>query len=145
MPSNKTFRTKIKLAKAAKQNRPIPQWIRLRTDNTIKYNAKRRHWRRTKRESIEEYAGLHAILICTSQHLNCEYCSGWRARGILWSWSICIEGEDEHLLENRHLSYGRLCDRNVMRQSRISFLHINCKTQILSNSQQEICVSYTCP
>jgi ribosomal protein L39E len=29
---------------AQKQNRPIPQWIRLRTGNTIRYNAKRRHW-----------------------------------------------------------------------------------------------------
>eukprot|EP00211_Chloroparvula_japonica_P018306 CAMPEP_0119122666 /NCGR_PEP_ID=MMETSP1310-20130426/2855_1 /TAXON_ID=464262 /ORGANISM="Genus nov. species nov., Strain RCC2339" /LENGTH=51 /DNA_ID=CAMNT_0007112355 /DNA_START=109 /DNA_END=264 /DNA_ORIENTATION=- len=48
MPSQKTFRTKTKLAKAAKQNRPIPQWIRMRTDNRIRYNAKRRHWRRTK-------------------------------------------------------------------------------------------------
>ncbi|EPY51356.1 60S ribosomal protein L39 [Schizosaccharomyces cryophilus OY26] len=48
MPSNKTFRTKQKLAKAQRQNRPIPQWIRLRTGNTIHYNMKRRHWRRTK-------------------------------------------------------------------------------------------------
>ncbi|BFZ53884.1 60S ribosomal protein L39 [Savitreella phatthalungensis] len=48
MGSIKTFRTKQKLAKAAKQNRPIPQWIRMRTGNTIRYNAKRRHWRRTK-------------------------------------------------------------------------------------------------
>ncbi|KAK1746525.1 60S ribosomal protein L39 [Skeletonema marinoi] len=47
-PSQKTFRTKVKLAKAMKQNRPLPQWIRLRTDNTVKYNARRRHWRRTK-------------------------------------------------------------------------------------------------
>ncbi|CAG8641619.1 7832_t:CDS:2 [Cetraspora pellucida] len=36
------------LGKKQKQNRPIPQWIRLRTGNTIRYNAKRRHWRRTK-------------------------------------------------------------------------------------------------
>ncbi|KAG0156631.1 hypothetical protein PDIDSM_3812 [Penicillium digitatum] len=36
MPSNKTFRTKQKLAKAQRQNRPIPQWIRLRTGNTIR-------------------------------------------------------------------------------------------------------------
>ncbi|KXT01435.1 hypothetical protein AC578_9547, partial [Pseudocercospora eumusae] len=48
MPSHKTFRTKQKLAKAQKQNRPIPQWIRLRTGNTIRYNAKRRHWRKTR-------------------------------------------------------------------------------------------------
>ncbi|KAL5319690.1 hypothetical protein ACEPPN_012746 [Leptodophora sp. 'Broadleaf-Isolate-01'] len=37
MPSHKTFRTKVKLARAQKQNRPIPQWIRLRTGNTIRY------------------------------------------------------------------------------------------------------------
>ncbi|RKF60190.1 60S ribosomal protein L39 [Erysiphe neolycopersici] len=36
MPSHKSFRTKQKLAKAQKQNRPIPQWIRLRTGNTIR-------------------------------------------------------------------------------------------------------------
>ena len=48
MPCNKTFRVKKTLAKKLKQNRPIPQWIRMRTDNRIRYNAKRRHWRRTK-------------------------------------------------------------------------------------------------
>ncbi|EKD17903.1 ribosomal L39 protein [Drepanopeziza brunnea f. sp. 'multigermtubi' MB_m1] len=36
MPSHKSFRTKVKLARAQKQNRPIPQWIRLRTGNTIR-------------------------------------------------------------------------------------------------------------
>ncbi|KAG0559682.1 hypothetical protein KC19_10G123100 [Ceratodon purpureus] len=48
MPSQKTFIIKKKLAKKMRQNRPIPHWIRMRTDNTIRYNAKRRHWRRTK-------------------------------------------------------------------------------------------------
>ncbi|XP_019711312.1 large ribosomal subunit protein eL39-like [Elaeis guineensis] len=47
-PSHKTFRIKKKLAKKMRQNRPIPHWIRRRTNNTIRYNAKRRHWRRTK-------------------------------------------------------------------------------------------------
>ena len=47
-PSHKTFRTKRTLAKKMAQNRPIPQWIRMRTGNRIRYNAKRRHWRRTK-------------------------------------------------------------------------------------------------
>ncbi len=37
--SHKTFRIKQKLAKAQKQNRPIPQWIRLRTGNTIRYEC----------------------------------------------------------------------------------------------------------
>ncbi|KAF8274804.1 ribosomal L39 protein-domain-containing protein [Lactarius quietus] len=47
-PSQKSFRTKRILARAARQNRPIPQWFRLKTDTKIQYNAKRRHWRRTK-------------------------------------------------------------------------------------------------
>ncbi|XP_054257343.1 60S ribosomal protein L39-like [Macrosteles quadrilineatus] len=46
--AHKTFKIKQKLAKKLKQNRPIPQWVRMRTGNTIRYNAKRRHWRRTK-------------------------------------------------------------------------------------------------
>ncbi|KAI9557347.1 hypothetical protein GHT06_017175 [Daphnia sinensis] len=48
MGAHKTLKIKKLLAKKMKQNRPIPQWIRLRTDNTIRYNAKRRHWRRKK-------------------------------------------------------------------------------------------------
>ncbi|XP_078671229.1 large ribosomal subunit protein eL39 [Branchiostoma floridae x Branchiostoma belcheri] len=48
MGAHKTFRIKKKLAKKQKQNRPIPQWVRMKTGNTIRYNAKRRHWRRTK-------------------------------------------------------------------------------------------------
>jgi large subunit ribosomal protein L39e len=48
MPANKSFKTKMTLAKKLKQNRPIPQWIRMRTNNKIRYNSKRRHWRRTK-------------------------------------------------------------------------------------------------
>uniref|UniRef100_M4B7W1 60S ribosomal protein L39 n=1 Tax=Hyaloperonospora arabidopsidis (strain Emoy2) TaxID=559515 RepID=M4B7W1_HYAAE len=64
MPSHKTFRTKRILAKKAKQNRPIPQWIRLRTDNTIKYNAKRRHWRRTKLGFKHRLRFKVAALVC---------------------------------------------------------------------------------
>ncbi|KAG0256914.1 60S ribosomal protein L39 [Mortierella polycephala] len=47
-PSNKSFIIKRKLGKKLKQNRPLPNWCRMRTDNKIRYNAKRRHWRRTK-------------------------------------------------------------------------------------------------
>jgi large subunit ribosomal protein L39e len=39
---------KKKYAKKAAQNRQVPYWIRLRTGSTIKWNNKRRHWRRTK-------------------------------------------------------------------------------------------------
>ncbi|XP_005859492.1 PREDICTED: 60S ribosomal protein L39 isoform X1 [Myotis brandtii] len=48
LSSHKTFRIKRFLAKKQKQNRPIPQWIRMKTGNKIRYNSKRRHWRRTK-------------------------------------------------------------------------------------------------
>ena len=44
----KTFALKKRLGKKIKQNRQIPNWIRYRTGNTIRYNAKKRNWRRTK-------------------------------------------------------------------------------------------------
>ena len=40
MSSHKTFRIKRFLAKKQKQNRPIPQWIRMKTGNKIRYNSK---------------------------------------------------------------------------------------------------------
>ncbi|XP_012866605.1 PREDICTED: uncharacterized protein LOC105981804 [Dipodomys ordii] len=46
--SHKTFRIKRFLAKKQKQNRPIPQWIRMKTGNKIRSNSKRRTWRRIK-------------------------------------------------------------------------------------------------
>ncbi|KAG5569411.1 hypothetical protein H5410_059177 [Solanum commersonii] len=36
LPSHKSFMIKKKLAKKQRQNRPIPYWIRMRTDNTIR-------------------------------------------------------------------------------------------------------------
>ncbi|KNC86089.1 hypothetical protein SARC_01748 [Sphaeroforma arctica JP610] len=36
MPSHKTTIIKTRLAKAAKQNRPLPNWIRMKTGNTIR-------------------------------------------------------------------------------------------------------------
>ncbi|XP_032617310.1 large ribosomal subunit protein eL39-like [Hylobates moloch] len=48
MSSHKTFRTKRFLAKKQKQNRLILQWIWMKTGNKIRYNSKRRHWRRSK-------------------------------------------------------------------------------------------------
>ncbi|XP_036168075.1 60S ribosomal protein L39-like [Myotis myotis] len=48
MSSHKTFRIKRFLATKQKQNQPNPQWIRMKTGNTIGYNCKRRHWRGTK-------------------------------------------------------------------------------------------------
>jgi len=48
MGSHKTLIIKKKLAKKTKQNRPLPNWVRYKTNNTIRYNSKRRNWRRTK-------------------------------------------------------------------------------------------------
>ena len=36
MPSQKSFRTKRTLAVKMKQNRPVPNWIRMRTGNTVR-------------------------------------------------------------------------------------------------------------
>nr|XP_048284831.1 60S ribosomal protein L39-like [Myodes glareolus] len=48
MSSHKTFRIKRFLATKQKQNLPISQWIWMKTGNKIRYNSKRKHWRRTK-------------------------------------------------------------------------------------------------
>ncbi|KAF7634087.1 TFCD_C domain-containing [Meloidogyne graminicola] len=45
MAAHKTFIIKRKLAKAQKTNRPLPQWVRMKSGSRIRYNAKRRHWR----------------------------------------------------------------------------------------------------
>jgi large subunit ribosomal protein L39e len=36
------------MGRAQKNNRPLPNWFRMKTDTNIRWNAKRRHWRRTK-------------------------------------------------------------------------------------------------
>ncbi|XP_032243468.1 large ribosomal subunit protein eL39-like [Halichoerus grypus] len=46
--SHKTFRIKRFLGRKQKQNRPIPQWIWMKTGNKIRHNSKRRHRRRSK-------------------------------------------------------------------------------------------------
>ncbi|XP_042526431.1 60S ribosomal protein L39-like [Dipodomys spectabilis] len=48
MSSHKTFRIKKFWAKKQKQNGSTPQWIWMKTGNKIRYNFKRRHWKRTK-------------------------------------------------------------------------------------------------
>ncbi|XP_032955404.1 60S ribosomal protein L39-like [Rhinolophus ferrumequinum] len=46
--SHKTFRIMQFLAKKQKQDRPTPKWIQMKTCNKIRYNSKKRDWRRTK-------------------------------------------------------------------------------------------------
>ncbi|CDF39366.1 60S ribosomal protein L39 [Chondrus crispus] len=48
MPAHKSFMIKKKLARKARQNRQVPNWFRMKVDTKIRYNNKRRHWRRTK-------------------------------------------------------------------------------------------------
>ncbi|KAJ6494655.1 ribosomal L39 protein-domain-containing protein [Mycena vitilis] len=77
MPSQKTFRTKRILAKAGRQNRPIPQWFRLKTDTKIQYNAKRRHWRRTLLFLLALLVDAHDALRHQAQHLSVQGCVSW--------------------------------------------------------------------
>ncbi|XP_045154297.1 60S ribosomal protein L39-like [Echinops telfairi] len=48
LSSHTTFRIKRFLAKKERHSGPIPQWIRMKTGDNIRYNSKRGHWRRTK-------------------------------------------------------------------------------------------------
>ncbi|XP_059955815.1 large ribosomal subunit protein eL39-like [Mesoplodon densirostris] len=48
MSCHKTLRVKRFPAKKQKKNCSIPQWVRMKTGNNIRYNSKRRQWRRTK-------------------------------------------------------------------------------------------------
>nr|XP_021512713.1 putative 60S ribosomal protein L39-like 5 [Meriones unguiculatus] len=48
LSSHQTFRIKQFLAKKQKQNCPIRQWIRMKIGNKIRYNSKRRHWKKMK-------------------------------------------------------------------------------------------------
>merc|ERR1712126_142901 len=41
MSSHKTFIIKRKLAHKMNMNRPVPQWVRMKTGNKIRYNAKK--------------------------------------------------------------------------------------------------------
>ena len=43
MGAVKTFTLKRHLAKKIKQNRPLPQWFRMKTGTKIRYNKFRRH------------------------------------------------------------------------------------------------------
>ncbi|XP_064347931.1 large ribosomal subunit protein eL39-like [Camelus dromedarius] len=43
--SHQTLRIKRLLAKKQKQNRPLPQWVLMKTGNGMRYSSKRRHWR----------------------------------------------------------------------------------------------------
>lgn len=53
MTANKGALLKRRLIAAKKSNRPVPTWKRLLPGNTQHYNAKRRHWRRTKMKCHE--------------------------------------------------------------------------------------------
>merc|ERR1711916_206221 len=89
MPSHKSLRTKKKLAKKARQNRPIPQWIRLRTGNRIRYNAKRRHWRRTRLFVPEVSRGLLPITSAERFWL-------WHEEGAKPMFAVVAEEEERH-------------------------------------------------
>ncbi|KAL0479461.1 ribosomal protein L39 [Acrasis kona] len=54
MGANKTLSIKLRYAKKIRQNRPIPYWIRFRTDNKIRFNMLTTHVDTTPREDTGE-------------------------------------------------------------------------------------------
>ncbi|KYK33082.1 MAG: 50S ribosomal protein L39e [Theionarchaea archaeon] len=47
MSRNKSLGKKLRLGKAAKQNRRVPVWVWVKTRLGVRTHPKRRHWRRT--------------------------------------------------------------------------------------------------
>lgn len=45
MARNKSAAKKRRLAKAGKQNSPVPAWVMAKTDGEFRTHPKRRHWR----------------------------------------------------------------------------------------------------
>ncbi len=48
MARYKPLAKKLRLAKAAKQNRRVPVWVIVKTNRKVVSHPKRRYWRRTK-------------------------------------------------------------------------------------------------
>lgn len=48
MGAIKTLTLKLHYAKKQRINKPVPWFARFKTGKVIKWNSKRRHWRRTK-------------------------------------------------------------------------------------------------
>ncbi len=46
MARNKPLARKLRLAKAGKSNSPIPVWVTVKTRRKIRFNTRRRNWRR---------------------------------------------------------------------------------------------------
>ncbi|MGQ4890975.1 MAG: 50S ribosomal protein L39e [Candidatus Njordarchaeia archaeon] len=48
MARNKPLGKKLRLARAYKSNRPVPVFVRIKTNRRVMYNYKRRQWRRNR-------------------------------------------------------------------------------------------------
>ncbi|MCD6380996.1 MAG: 50S ribosomal protein L39e [Candidatus Odinarchaeota archaeon] len=48
MARYKPLGKKLRLARALKQNRPVPIWVMLRTNRNVRTHPKRRRWRVTR-------------------------------------------------------------------------------------------------
>jgi len=48
MARNKPLGKKLRLASAMNSNRPIPIWVVAKTKRKVRFNYKRRYWRRQK-------------------------------------------------------------------------------------------------
>ncbi|CAK7312379.1 60S ribosomal protein L39 [Vulpes lagopus] len=55
MSSHKTFRIKRFLAKKQKQNRPIPQWIRMKTGNKIRVQLQEETLEKNQAGSVRKH------------------------------------------------------------------------------------------
>ena len=144
MGSIKSFSKKTRMAKKIKQNRPLPNWIRYRTDNTIRYNARRRHWRRTKlkfwtceRVMIARCRNSAQCVQKLSVH-KASRSVGWFGRGLLECFRRVAQPDDvmPHRIAKPALSLlSTLPGLNFRNSNLIFSLHPSWKA-ILSRSTQ---------
>ncbi|KAK3717237.1 60S ribosomal protein L39 [Vermiconidia calcicola] len=110
MPSHKSFRTKQKLARAQKQNRPIPQWIRLRTGNTIRYDTSTTLKTREVQSSLQQIQREEKTLAQDSPRylVNSppEHHERACATGCVREWTAVTMGHDGTKTQHRLLKSG---------------------------------------
>ena len=81
--SHKSLKTKKLLAVARKRNRPLPNWIRMRTDNTIRYNGACSQRQRGRARSQDESG-----MVCRCR----RGLARWHQRAAEWAVGSAVDG-----------------------------------------------------
>lgn len=114
-PSHKSFMIKKKLAKKMRQNRPIPHWIRMRTDNTIRSKRPFCPFSFMPKDIIASHSTLYVMWCVTEYKVN-DYCCWLNLLiflGIMLSVGIGVEPslDSKVFWQFAKSNYGRLSSK----------------------------------